>query len=94
MLVKLQLLYPSLQPEVLSLIIESAEQFVVDYCGLSAYSNTFDGVVFRMCQEDINSLYAEGYTSESLEGSSVSYTNDYSSRIYKALNKHKHVRTA
>lgn len=93
MLDKLKLLYPAVDESVLSLLLESAQQFAMDYCGLASYDETLDGVVLRMCQEDINSLGAEGFTSESAEGSSVSYSPDYSDRVYRALNRRKRIRT-
>lgn len=93
MLDKLKLLYPSLPEGTLSLLLDAAKQYAIDYCGLTTYENGLDGAVLRMAQEDINSLYAEGFKSESAEGSSVSYSPDYSDRVYRLLNRRKHVRT-
>lgn len=93
MLEKLKLLYPSLQEETLSLLLEAAQQFAADYCGLAAYSSKLDAAVLRMVQEDITALYSEGLSSESLEGTSVSYAGDYTDRVYRLLNRNKHVRT-
>ena len=92
MLEKLKLLYPSLQEETLSILLEAAKSFAADYCGLAAYSPKLDSAVLRMVQEDVTALYAEGLSSESLEGSSVSYAGDYTDRVYKLLNRNKHVR--
>ena len=92
MLTKLKILYPALDDEVLGLLLDSAKQYIIDYCGLDAYDAKFDSVLLRMVQEDVNALYAEGYTSESAEGSSVSYSPDYSERIYRTLNRNKKVR--
>ena len=93
MLNKLEMLYPSMPHDTLSLLLDAAKQFAMDYCGLTFYDEALNGTVLRMAQEDINSLYAEGFLSESAEGSSVSYTNDYSPRIYKTLNRFKRVKT-
>ena len=92
MLTKLKLLYPAINEEILGLLLDSAKQFIVDYCGLDAYDAKFDSVLLRMVQEDVNQLYSEGFQSESAEGSSVSYSPDYSERIYRALNRNKKVR--
>lgn len=93
MLEKLKLLYPSIDEGTLSLLLEAAKQFAVDYCGLAAYRDTLDAAVLRMAQEDINALYAEGFTSENVEGSSVSFSSDYTDRVYRLLNRFKRVRT-
>lgn len=92
MLTKLKLLYPAINEDVLTLLLDSAKQFIVDYCGFDAYDAKFDSVLMRMVQEDVNQLYSEGFTSESAEGSSVSYSPDYSERIYRTLNRNKKVR--
>lgn len=92
MLTKLQLLYPAANEEILGLLLDSAKQFILDYCGLDSYDSKFDGVLLRMVQEDYNALYSEGFTSESAEGSSVSYSPDYSERIYRTLNRCKKVK--
>lgn len=92
MLTKLKLLYPAINDEILGLLLDSAKQFILDYCGLDAYDEKFDSVLLRMIQEDVNQLYAEGYQSESAEGSSVSYSPDYSERVYRTLNRNKKVR--
>lgn len=92
MLTKLKLLYPAINEEILGLLLDSAKQFIVDYCGLDAYDAKFDSILLRMVQEDVNQLYSEGFHSESAEGSSVSYSPDYSERIYRTLNRNKKVR--
>lgn len=93
MLEKLKLLYPSLEEGTLSLLLDAAKAFAVDYCGLAAYNTKLDSAVLRMVQEDVTALYSEGLSSESLEGSSVSYAGDYTDRVYRLLNRNKHVRT-
>ena len=92
MLTKLKLLYPAINEEILGLLLDSAKQYIVDYCGLDAYDAKFDSILLRMVQEDVNQLYSEGFQSESAEGSSVSYSPDYSERIYRTLNRNKKVR--
>lgn len=92
MLDKLKILYPSVEEGVLSLLLDAAKQYAIDYCGLDCYNPELDGCVFRMVQEDVNALGAEGFGSESAEGSSVTYSPDYSDRVYRSLNRRKHVR--
>lgn len=93
MISKLQLLYPSVDVEILNLLLDSAKQFAMDYCGMDCYDSALDGTILRMVQEDVNALGAEGFNSESAEGCSVSYSPDYTDRVYKALNRRKKVRT-
>jgi hypothetical protein len=93
MLNKLTLLYPSISQDIFSIILENAQAFFLDYCNISEFPATGDSLLFRMCVEDINKLGAEGYSSESSGGNSVSYNSDYSDNIYKCLNKYKHIRT-
>ena len=89
---KLKLFYPSVPVDVLESVLEDAQSFALDYCNLSECPPGFDTVLFRMCQEDINKVGAEGFTSESVAGNSTTYADDYSPGIYKRLNKHKHIR--
>lgn len=93
MLSKLKILYPSVQDGILDVLLEQARRYAMDYCGLDSYDSSLDGTVLRMCQEDINALYAEGFTGESAEGSSVTYSPDYTERVYRALNRKKRIRT-
>lgn len=93
MLEKLRLLYPAISEELLSILLENAETFVCDYCNLDAVDSSLNAVLFRIIQEDVTKLDSQGLNSESAGGDSVSYTSDYSPAIYKALNKHKRIRT-
>ena len=93
MLQKLKLLYPALSDELLSLLLENATTFVCDYCNLDNLDSSLNAALFRIIQEDVTKLDSQGIGSESAGGDSVSYTTDYSPAIYKALNKHKRIRT-
>lgn len=93
MLDRLKMLYPSIPQEQLEHVLSQAKDFAQDYCGLDSYDECLDCAVMRMAQEDVNNLYAEGFKSESAEGSSVIYLGDYSGRVYKMLNRHKRIRT-
>ena len=93
MLEKLKLLYPAISDDVLSLLLENASNFVCDYCNLDCLDSSMNAVLFRIIQEDVTKLDSQGLSSESAGGDSLSYTTDYSPAIYKALNKHKRIRT-
>ena len=90
---KLELLYPSISAEIIELIIEHAESFVLDYCNIDEMPSELDSVIFDMCKQDINKLRAEGISSESAGGSSLSYETDYTENVYKRLKKHKRIMT-
>lgn len=92
MINKLKLLYPSLNDGVLALVLEQAQDFVLDYCNIEEIPNSLNSVLLDMCKQDINKLNAEGFNSESAGGSSISYETDYSQSVYKRLKKHKRVK--
>ena len=93
MLEKLKLLYPGVSDELLSLLLENAITFVCDYCNLEEVDSSLNATIFRIVQEDLNKVDAQGYSSESAGGVSLSYTSDYSPMIYATLNRHKRIKT-
>lgn len=93
MLDKLKLLYPGISDELLSLLLESAQSFVCDYCNLQEYDEALDATLLRILQEDVTKLDAQGMSGESAGGVSISYTSDYSPSVYASLNKHKRIKT-
>lgn len=92
MINKLKLFYPSVSDEVLGAILENAQSFALDYCNLEECPASMDTLLFKMCQEDINKIGSEGFSSESIAGNSTAYLNDYSPSIYTRLNKHKRIK--
>lgn len=88
---KLELLYPSLSADIINLVIEHAESYVLDYCNIDEIPTALESVVLDMCKQDINKLRAEGISSESAGGSSLSYETDYTENIYRRLKKHKKI---
>lgn len=90
---KLKLLYPSIDVNVIVLVIEQAQSFVLDYCNLDEVPEALESVVLDMCKQDLNRLKGEGLSSEGAGGSSISYENDYSPQVYKRLKKHKRIVT-
>lgn len=93
MLEKLALLYPGVDEERLQCLLDAAQAFVLDYCNLDEYDTALDAVVLRVVQEDVTKMDSHGLASESAGGVSASYTDDYAPAVYRALNKHKRVRT-
>lgn len=93
MIEKLQLLYPALNPDLLSLLLDNAKQYLMGVCNLAALPSDADSVIFRMVQEDINRLHAEGINSESTGGNSQTYNTDYSTQTMRLINKFKRIRT-
>lgn len=88
----LELLYPSVDGDVVSLVTEHARTFVLDYCNIEEVPPALESVLLDMCREDLNKMLSEGLESEGAGGSSVTYCTDYTPRIYKRLKKHKRMR--
>lgn len=93
MIEKLKILYPAIPDELLSLLLENAQTFICDYCNLDEIDSSLNATLFRIIQEDLNKVDAQGMTSESAGGVSIAYTSDYSPSVYASLNKHKRIRT-
>lgn len=91
---KLKLLYPSVDDDVIELVIEQAQSYVLDYCNIDEIPEALESVVLDMCKQDLNRLRGEGLSNESAGGSSVSYEQDYTPQVYKRLKKHKRIKTA
>lgn len=94
MIDKLTTLYPAIPENTLTILLDNAEYFVKDYCGISYVPDELESALFAIVQEDINKLYSEGFTSESVGGNAISFDTDYSPRIYKRLKRHKKIRYA
>ena len=90
---KLKLLYPSIDDSVIALVIAQAQSYILDYCNLEEIPAALESVVLDMCKQDLNRLRAEGLSSESAGGSSLSYEQDYTPNVYKRLKKHKKLKT-
>ena len=90
---KLKLLYPSIDDSVIALVIAQAQSYILDYCNLEEIPSLLESVLFDMCKQDLNKLRAEGISSESAGGSTLSYEQDYTQNVYKRLKKHKRIRT-
>ena len=90
---KLKLLYPSVDDSVIALVIPQAQSYILDYCNLEEIPSLHESVLFDMCKQDLNRLRAEGISSESAGGSTLSYEQDYTQNVYRRLKKHKRIKT-
>lgn len=88
----LQLFYPSISEKILELTIEEVINDFVQYTNY-AIADEAEYLLLAMAKERVNQIGAEGFSSESVGGSSVSFNSDYSDRIKKQLNTFKHIRT-
>ncbi len=82
-------LLPNIDNNTLTLLINLAKDFAINYCNLSAYEDKLDNTIIMMVIEDFSKLGVEGISSRSTNGISESYLTDYSSKIYSALNGFK-----
>ena len=89
----IKLLYPSVDDEVIALVLGQVQSFVLDYCNIAEIPSTLEGVVLEMCKQDLNKMLSQGISSQSAGGSSVSYEQDYTQNVYKRLKKHKRIKT-
>lgn len=92
-LAKLSLLYPAVNNETLSLLVDDACEFLLTYCNLEELPQGSTAILTKMVQEDLSKLYSEGITSEQVGGNSASYSTDYTEPIYKGLHKFKKIKT-
>ena len=90
---KLALLYPSVDGNVIALVIEQVQSFVLDYCNLIEVPEALESVMLDMAKQDLNKMLSQGISSQSAGGSSVSYEQDYTQNVYKRLKKHKRIKT-
>ena len=90
---KLGLLYPSVDGNVIALVIEQVQSFVLDYCNLIEVPEALESVMLDMAKQDLNKMLSQGISSQSAGGSSVSYEQDYTQNVYKRLKKHKRIKT-
>lgn len=90
---KLMLLYPAINADILSMLVDDAEEYFLTYCNLDTLPQGSNVVLVKMVAEDLTKLHSEGLTSENVGGNSASYSTDYTEPIYKALHKFKKIKT-
>lgn len=81
------------QDAALNYLIDDCKAEATDYCNLAEYSEKLDGTVIKMVLERYNRMGNEGISGVSYAGTSESYQDDYSEAIYKALRKHRRLKT-
>lgn len=80
------------QDELLSTLISLCKDEAYTYCSLSEYDEKLDFIVVQMVIERYNRMGSEGTKSQSSSGVNASYTEFYSDKIVKMLQKHRKVR--
>lgn len=73
------------------LLIENCEEYIRDYCHILTVDSKFDSTIIKMVVESYNKIGSQGVKSESYSGVSVSYMDDFSPSVYKALNRYRRV---
>lgn len=81
------------QDELLSTLIILCQEEAYIYCNLEEYDSKLDFIVTQMVIERFNRIGSEGLESQNHSGVSSAYTNFYSDKVMKFLNKHRKVRT-
>ena len=81
------------QDELLSTLIVLCQEEAYLYCNLEEYDSKLDIIVIQMVIERFNRIGSEGLESQRHSGVSSSYTEFYSQKVTKMLNKHRKVKT-
>ena len=89
----LKTFYPDISDALLRAVLDIVEEDFIDYTRCESLPENIDGLMVMMAKERINQFGAEGFASEGVAGSSVSFLDDYSPTIYKRMNKYRHIRT-
>lgn len=76
---------------IIEYLIESAKQFIENYCHC-AYDDTFNSTIVSMVMEDYNKLESAGIETESFSGISQSYINGYSDSVMNALKARRRIK--
>lgn len=85
----LTILHPSIDEDLLALLLNNARQDVMNYCHIQDFPDSIESTLLEMVEENINKLGAQGYQSENTGGNSITYLTDYSDKVYKVLNRYK-----
>ena len=82
------------EDEILTLLIEMIQDYIVNYCHLSEYSTDLDNIAIQMVLQTYNKIGNAGMTSISSNGHSENYLSDYSEDILTQLRRHRKIQTA
>ena len=80
------------QDELLMTLISLCKEEAYTYCNLPEYQDKLNYIVIQMVIERYNRIGSEGAESQSTDGVSTSYTNFYSDKVVKLLNKNRKVK--
>ena len=78
--------------ELLATLISLCKDEAYVYCNLAEYDSKLDFVVVQMVIERYNRIGSEGTKSQSSSGISASYSEFYSDKVVKLLNKNRKVK--
>lgn len=81
------------EDELIATLISLSKDEAYHYCNLAEYDSALDYIVVQMVIERYNRIGSEGALSQSTSGVSTDYTNFYSDKVVRLLNKHRKVRT-
>lgn len=80
--------------ELIELLIEQAQSFLLLFCNVTEYDSKYDSLIIRMVVEDYNKMGSEGIKSKSFNGLSETYSEDpYSPLLMTQLRSYKRLRT-
>lgn len=79
--------------ELLSLLIDEARTFALNYCRIDFVDERLLYVILRMAAEDFGKSGGEGLSSRSVSGASESYRGEYSEQIMTQLRRFRRMRS-
>lgn len=80
------------EDELIMTLISLCKDEAYVYCNLPEYDSKLDYIIIQMVIERYNRMGSEGAESQSTDGISTSYTNFYSDKVVKLLNKNRKVK--
>ena len=73
-------------------VIAENKEEAYNYCSLPEYDSKLDFIVIQMVIERYNRMGSEGTTSQNASGVSATYSDFYSDKVVKMLQKHRKVK--
>ena len=80
------------QDDLIATLMNLCKEEAYIYCNLPEYDEKLEFVVIQMVIERYNRIGSEGVMSQTSSGVSADYTNFYSDKIVRLLNKFRKVR--
>lgn len=78
--------------DLLNTLIAICKEEAYVYCNLPEYDSKLDNIVVAMVIERYNRMGSEGTISQNASGVSATYSDFYSDKVVKMLQKHRKVR--